>query len=75
MTPVGEIASAIREACKYFQLLLKTSHVRRMRKAVDYGESFILLFDDYTRAKTEVKKQQIKTRMAVTRRRFFKYNQ
>lgn len=65
----------ITEGIKYLTLLSKTSHVRRMRKAVDYGETFILLFDELVNTDDEKKERQITNRMKIARKRFFKYNQ
>ena len=41
---VGQIFQAISKGVEYLTLLRKTSHVRKLRKAVDYGETFITLF-------------------------------
>lgn len=65
----------VTEGIKYLILLSKTSHIRRMRKAVDYGETFILLFDELMNEDDDKKEKYIITKMRVARKRFFKYNQ
>jgi len=42
---VDNALKVISEGIKYLTLLTKTAHVRRLRKAVDYGEDFILLYN------------------------------
>ena len=75
MTGIKEIARVIAEGIKYLTLLSKTSHVRRLRKAVDFGETFINLFDDLI-AEDDVKmKLHIRKRMNYVKKKFFQLNQ
>jgi len=72
---VGEIAKVISEGIKYLNLLLKTSHVRKLRKAVDAGETFINLFYGLAAEKDVKKKIHLRKRMNHIRKRFYKLNQ
>lgn len=72
---VAEISKVISEGIKYLNLLLKTSHVRRLRKAVDKGETFINLFYDYLVETDDKKKKQIRKRMEYIKKLFYKLNQ
>lgn len=72
---IDNLLAVITEGIKYLTLLTKTSHVRKLRKAVDYGEQFIQLFDELVAEEDVKKKQQIRVRMNVIAKRFFKYNQ
>ncbi len=72
---IKDIAKVINSGIQYLTLLLKTSHVRRLRKAVDFGETFIRLYEQLRYEKNEKEKQRIKTRMSYASRKFFKYNQ
>tara|TARA_Y100000310_G_scaffold343900_1_gene453796 strand:+ start:68 stop:289 length:222 start_codon:yes stop_codon:yes gene_type:complete len=72
---IKSIAKVISEGIKYLTLLQKTSHVRRMRKAVDYGERFILLSEELGDMMTANERKRIKSRLRAIRKAFFKYNQ
>jgi len=75
---VPVLDSALRvigEGIKYLNLLRKTSHVRRLRKAVDYGEEFILLFYDLVDEPDAGEKRDIRKRMNYLKKKFFQYNQ
>ena len=75
MKGIGEVAKVIDSWIKYLTLLLKTSHVRRMRKAVNYGETFIrLFFKEYVNADEEDQEDILK-RLERLEKKFFKYNQ
>lgn len=65
----------IKAGIKYLTLLSKTSHVRRLRKAVDYGEQFINLFDDLVTEEDVRQKKKIRTRMRYCETKFYKLNQ
>ena len=60
-----------------WNLYLKTSTVRRMRKAVDYGEQFILLTGELeiTKEIPNKERKRLNARRSTARKRFFKYNQ
>lgn len=72
---VEAIAKAIEGGVKYLTLLLKTSHVRRLRKAVDFGEYYIIEDEKLKHLKDEGEIKQVKARKALAKKRFFKYNQ
>ena len=75
MTGVGQIFQAISKGVEYLTLLRKTSHVRKLRKAVDYGETFITLFYELVAEKNVKKKAQTRKRMNYCKIKFFKLNQ
>ena len=74
--PVIDSALKLVEAgIKYLTLLLKTSHVRRLRLAVDWGEKYI---QEDEKLKTEDdagKRADIYKKKAYIKRKFFRYNQ
>ncbi len=72
---VNNILKVIEGGISYLTLLLKTSHVRKLRKAVDYGETFITNFYDLVDEDDTKKKRQIRKRMNYCKIKFFKYNQ
>ncbi|MHA1853866.1 MAG: hypothetical protein ACTSUF_10240 [Candidatus Heimdallarchaeaceae archaeon] len=65
----------IQEGIKYLTLLQKTSHVRKLRAAVDWAEKYILLDEDLKTEDTASKRQQLYARKEYCRKKFFKYNQ
>jgi len=69
------ILKVITSGIEYFNLLLKTSHVRRLRKAVDYGENFINLFYELVAEEDAKKKKNIRTRMNYFKKKFYQLNQ
>jgi len=72
---VGKIFQAISKGVEYLILLRKTKHVRRLRKAVDYGETFINLFYELVAEKNVKKKAQLRKRMNYCKIKFYKLNQ
>lgn len=72
---VQGVLDVISKGIEYLTLLSKTSHVRRLRKAVDWGESFILNYEELEKETDEKKIKNIKAKMALDRKNFFKYNQ
>jgi len=72
---VGQIFQAISKGVEYLTLLRKTSHVRKLRKAVDAGETFINLFYDSIGEKDLKKKQRVLIKMNRLKKIFFKLNQ
>jgi len=72
---VKDILKVIASGIQYLNLLLKTSHVRRLRKAVDYGETFINLFYELLSEDDVKNKKQIRKRMEYCKTKFYKLNQ
>ena len=72
---VKGILDVISSGIKYLTLLSKTAHVRKLRKAVDYGETFMLLFYELVAEKNVKKKVQLRKRMKYCKIKFFKLNQ
>ena len=72
---IKDILKVINSGLEYLTLLRKTSHIRRMRKAVDYGETFIRLYERLVLENDEKERQRLKTRMSFISRKFFKHNQ
>ncbi len=72
---VGQIFQAISKGVEYLTLLRKTSHVRKLRKAVDYGEQFINLFYELLAEDNAKGKIQLRKRMEYCKIKFFKLNQ
>jgi len=72
---IGKIFQAFSKGVEYLTLLRKTSHVRKLRKAVDAGETFINLFYDLVDEEDTKKKKQIRSRMNNSKVKFFKLNQ
>jgi len=72
---VGQIFQAISKGVEYLTLLRKTSHVRKLRKAVDYGETFINLFYELVDEEDVKKKKHIRTQMNYCKVKFYKLNQ
>jgi len=72
---VESLLKVIDGGIKYLTLLQKTSHIRRMRRAVDYGETYIL--DDMALEKEEdlKKRIQIRARKKRAKKLFFRFNQ
>ena len=74
--PIVEgLLKVITEGIKYLTLLSKTSHVRRLRRAVDWGEKFIITFDELVSTDDVKEKRKLRTRLNYIRKRFFRYNQ
>jgi len=70
---VESIANAITEGFKLLKAVLDTAEVRRMRKAIDAGEQYILVKSEdgqYEGITPERKKKLL----AHFRKRFFHYN-
>ncbi len=75
MTGIKELLGIIEGGIKYLTLLHKTSHVRKLRKAVDYGERFINTFYDLVNEKDIKKKKQLRVGLNYFKKKFYKYNQ
>jgi len=76
MTPaVSEIAKVISSGIEYLTLLTKTSHVRKLRKAVDFAEENFLLDEKLKTANEAKERQEIYARKGYLFKKFFKYNQ
>ncbi len=72
---ISGIVKVIGEGIRYLTLMLKTSHVRKLRKAVNYGETFINLFYDLLAEEDVEKKEYIRKRMDRVKKKFYKFNQ
>ena len=72
---VDKVLGVIQEGIKYMTLLLKTSTVRRMRRAVDYGETYILDTEEWEREEDPKKKKQLVAKRKRARELFFRFNQ
>lgn len=72
---IESLLKVIDGGIRYLTLLQKTSHVRRMRKAVDYGETYIL-DDQLLEGEEDLKKRlQLRAKKKRARELFFRYNQ
>jgi len=72
---IRAVADMISKGIDYLTLLSKTSHVRRLRKAVDLGEEYIFKTEQLVKM---TKKKEIDAqvkRLKKLKKKFFKYNQ
>jgi len=70
---VGQIANAITEGFKLIRHIRETSALRKMRKAIEFGEKYIQVNEkeggyDY------LNDEQQKKKLKFYQRKFFKYN-
>jgi hypothetical protein len=72
-TPVGSIATAIAEGFKLLKTVMDTAEVRRMRAAIQAGESYIRVNKKDGEYANIEDKQQGKLLLHFEKR-FFKYN-
>ncbi len=75
MTGLKELLGIVNGGIKYLTLLQKTRHVRKLRKAVDYAEKFILLSKELSHEKDSLLRKNLKKKMRRAESIFFKYNQ
>jgi len=72
---LGGVLEVISKGIEYLTLLSSTSHVRKLRRAVDYGETFINNFYELVNEEDPKKKIQLRNRLDYCKKKFFKYNQ
>ncbi len=72
---IKDVLKLVDGGIRYLTLLQKTRHVRRLRKAVDKAEDFILLSRQLLHEKDLKKIKRIKLRMKKLEKHFFKLNQ
>jgi len=72
---VTEVSGLIKEGIKYLTLRMKTSHVRRMEKAVRFGENYIREDEKLVHELDPRKRKNIHSRKRYNKAKFFKYNQ
>jgi len=76
MLPIVEpILKVIGEGIRFLNLLQSTSHVRRMRTAVDMAEKYIFSTESYLKETKPKQKRAYGKRMIKYRKLFFKFNQ
>jgi len=71
--PTAPIAQAIAEGFKLLKTLMDTAQVRKMRKAIEAAEKYLMINEkdgEYDCLNDE----QQKKKLAYYRKRFFKYN-
>jgi len=72
MTGLTEISKVISEGIKYLNLLTKTSHVRKLRKAIGYAQTFMELTEDIEGVTNEKTLKQLRARRRYIKRKFMK---
>lgn len=65
----------VTKSIEYLTLWSKTSHVRKLRKAVDAGETYIRLSHELAAESNEKMKIHIQKRMNYMEKVFYKLNQ
>lgn len=72
---ITEGIGLVKESIKLLTLLAKTSHVRRMRKAVGYGENYIREDEKLVNETDPKKRKRIYNLKRYNKIKFFKFNQ
>lgn len=71
--PVTAIANAIAEGSKLFYSMLATRKIRHMKAAIDAGERYIHVNEDFG-DNADLSEEQKHKLLTKLRRRFFRYN-